>query len=339
MADLAVARRREKSVGLHVSQPFALRSPRGASRIPHQEPLCRVRSVMNDNHSPGAGPSSGRETRSRGRPATSSPPPLSIPQPHASSSLSSPNVMTRRVLGTPLRKRRRGSGQGVRQGSFDGSPGDLAEYVEAGEDESHLFFEKRKRQRRWLCERERVLRANSLHKILQREVSNQGNLGFAKRASSERFRRMQAQQTFNTYDAKENERWKLSFLKKRSRVVEIVSTASEPPPPPHHLSSMADSLSPSLPLSLSLCVRVSCRVGGSQGHDLRSRPFRGLCRLQQGNWEAPVLPQHPGGRSREKPFLQQEQRHAHHRQRLRHGQLLFPQVPVHPTGIHSQGKA
>ncbi|QDZ22289.1 hypothetical protein HOP50_07g48270 [Chloropicon primus] len=141
-------------------------------------------------------------------------------EPRASSSLSSPNVMTRRVLGTPLRKRRRGSGEEEGRIPGEGTDGACASCEPA--QELSQRFERRKKQRKWLCERERLHSSNSLHKILQREFSNRGNLGFVKRSSSERFKRMQVQQMFNTYDPRENERWKLNFLKKCSKVVEIV---------------------------------------------------------------------------------------------------------------------
>lgn len=146
-------------------------------------------------------------------------------EPHAAvPSLSSPNVMTRRVLGTPtpLRKRRRGSGE---ENGALGNGGAQGEGTSTSKDVcSCLDFggESRKKQRKWLVERERLLSSNSFHKILRREMSHQGNLGFVKRASSERFKRMNVRQMFNTYDARDSERWKLSFLRKRSKVVEIV---------------------------------------------------------------------------------------------------------------------
>ncbi len=142
--------------------------------------------------------------------------------PHASpAGLGSPNVVTRRVHGTPLRKRKRAL------------LGELGAGAGAGEDElgcgegcssgGLLEGEGKKKKRRWFAERERQRACNSFHKLFQRECSRQGNLGFAKKASSEKFNRMGIQQVFSTYDAVESERWKLSFLKKRSRVVEIVS--------------------------------------------------------------------------------------------------------------------
>ena len=133
--------------------------------------------------------------------------------PRASSSIGSPNIMTRRV--TPLRSCKRRRPSLSQEGVSD------CEHDHQGEG-LRLHFEKRKKQKKWLCERERALCANSLHKILRRELSNAGNRGFVKRASSEKFKRMRVQQMFNTYDARENRRWKLSFLRKRSRVVEIV---------------------------------------------------------------------------------------------------------------------
>ena len=169
--------------------------------------------------------------------------------------------MTRRVVGTPiLRKRRRRSSRGGTSGASSSGQGagasgstttpnefggeyyyaedfgyeddDAFDDENAFEDfeaeegelfEQHLVHLKRgKRQRKWLCERERLKSQNCLRKLFNRETTKQGNLGFVKGSSSERFKRMHLQQMFNTHDASNPDRWALSFLRKPSRVVEIV---------------------------------------------------------------------------------------------------------------------
>ena len=72
-------------------------------------------------------------------------------EPRASSSLSSPNVMTRRVLGTPLRKRRRGSGGEEGRFSGEGTAGACASYESA--QELSQRFDRRKKVSRH-CEKD-----------------------------------------------------------------------------------------------------------------------------------------------------------------------------------------
>eukprot|EP00245_Coleochaete_scutata_P007175 TRINITY_DN22284_c0_g1_i1.p1 TRINITY_DN22284_c0_g1~~TRINITY_DN22284_c0_g1_i1.p1 ORF type:complete len:473 (-),score=65.66 TRINITY_DN22284_c0_g1_i1:261-1679(-) len=64
---------------------------------------------------------------------------------------------------------------------------------------------------------------NSVRKLLKREICRTGNWAFNKGNSQEKFRNFQLQEEFDTHDPKAHQFMKLPFLKKRSRIVEIVA--------------------------------------------------------------------------------------------------------------------
>ncbi|CAI7791990.1 unnamed protein product, partial [Closterium sp. NIES-53] len=66
-------------------------------------------------------------------------------------------------------------------------------------------------------------RASSLKKLARREVSARGNWAFKRTSSEEKFRNFSLQGEYDTFDAKAAQVERLSFLKRRSRIVEIVA--------------------------------------------------------------------------------------------------------------------
>ncbi|GBG80793.1 hypothetical protein CBR_g31349 [Chara braunii] len=64
---------------------------------------------------------------------------------------------------------------------------------------------------------------NSVRKLLKREISRSGNWSFNRTSSQEKFRNFRLQEEFDTHDPKAHQFLKLPFLKKRSRIVEIVA--------------------------------------------------------------------------------------------------------------------
>ncbi|CAI5483790.1 unnamed protein product [Closterium sp. Yama58-4] len=66
-------------------------------------------------------------------------------------------------------------------------------------------------------------RASSLKKLTRREVSARGNWAFKRTSSEEKFRNFSLQGEYDTFDAKAALVERLSFLKRRSRIVEIVA--------------------------------------------------------------------------------------------------------------------
>ena len=120
----------------------------------------------------------------------------------ANEALGSPRVLsTRRVTGTPSSKR-------SRKRTRSGECQELAN---------------RKKCPEWFCQRAAFSGQNSIHKLMRREASACGNLGFSRHASAERFSCMNVKQEFDTYDAKTQNALRVSILKKRTRVVEIVA--------------------------------------------------------------------------------------------------------------------
>ncbi|XP_024527643.1 uncharacterized protein LOC9662931 isoform X2 [Selaginella moellendorffii] len=64
---------------------------------------------------------------------------------------------------------------------------------------------------------------NSVRKLMRREISRAGNWAFNRTSSQEKFRNFQLQEEFDTHDPKAHRCLKLPFLKKRSKIVEIVA--------------------------------------------------------------------------------------------------------------------
>ncbi|XP_031497860.1 uncharacterized protein LOC116262543 [Nymphaea colorata] len=64
---------------------------------------------------------------------------------------------------------------------------------------------------------------NSVKKLQRREISSKGSRLFSKSNAQERFRNIQLQEEFDTYDPKVDWFLQLHFLKKRSRIIEIVA--------------------------------------------------------------------------------------------------------------------
>ncbi|KAG0569531.1 hypothetical protein M758_6G094200 [Ceratodon purpureus] len=64
---------------------------------------------------------------------------------------------------------------------------------------------------------------NCVRKLLKREISRAGNWAFNRTNSQEKFRNFHLQEEFDTHDPKAHHFLKLPFLKKRSRIVEIVA--------------------------------------------------------------------------------------------------------------------
>ncbi|KAL2612958.1 hypothetical protein R1flu_024650 [Riccia fluitans] len=64
---------------------------------------------------------------------------------------------------------------------------------------------------------------NCVKKLLRREISRAGNWAFNRSNSQEKFRNFHLQEEFDTHDPKAHQFLKLPFLKKRSRIVEIVA--------------------------------------------------------------------------------------------------------------------
>eukprot|EP01018_Ginkgo_biloba_P009598 Gb_00240 [translate_table: standard] len=63
---------------------------------------------------------------------------------------------------------------------------------------------------------------SSVKKLQKREISRAGNLAFRKSSTEEKFRNFKLQEEFDTYDPKSNGFLQLPFLRKRSKIVEIV---------------------------------------------------------------------------------------------------------------------
>ncbi|KAJ7300230.1 hypothetical protein O6H91_Y032100 [Diphasiastrum complanatum] len=64
---------------------------------------------------------------------------------------------------------------------------------------------------------------NCVRKLLKREISRAGNWAFNRSSSQEKFQNFQLQEEFDTHDPKAHRFLKLPFLKKRSKIVEIVA--------------------------------------------------------------------------------------------------------------------
>eukprot|EP00850_Spirogloea_muscicola_P005793 SM000027S09574 [mRNA] locus=s27:100260:103268:+ [translate_table: standard] len=64
---------------------------------------------------------------------------------------------------------------------------------------------------------------NAVRKLLRREISRAGNCAFNHSNAQEKFRNAHLQEEFDTHDPKAHQFVKLAFLKKRSRIVEIVA--------------------------------------------------------------------------------------------------------------------
>ncbi|KAL4190107.1 hypothetical protein AMTRI_Chr08g168770 [Amborella trichopoda] len=71
--------------------------------------------------------------------------------------------------------------------------------------------------------RQRVECVNSVKKLQRREITSKGNRAFSMSSSQERFRYIHLQEEFDTHDPKEHWFMELHFLKKRSKIIEIVA--------------------------------------------------------------------------------------------------------------------